>query len=246
MAHCNKTEELKEKEGSLKKMIMDYANEHGLEEGRQPILDGITNVELYSQADIKILFVLKEAYDREKDGEVGKGGWDHSEYLNDNDESIIYGFLAHDRVSKIASCILRDFSLEDYNNPEFTWDMALQDFHSIAWINVGKFPAPEVTKTSDIRLNEAYGYWKPILFKQIEAYDPDVIIFGNTFRVFCDDLDGEIEMLDDQWPTHTYRDKCGRLLLDAYHPSVRPATVSEKDYIDSIIKAIKTYGLRKR
>lgn len=246
MAHCRNLAELQEKENHLKKMTMDYANEHGLEEGRLPIFDGITNVELYSRAEVKILFVLKEAYEKEDNGEIGNGGWDHAAYLNDNDESIIYGVLTHDRVSKIASCILRNFSLEDYNNPTFSWDMALQDFHSVAWINVGKFPAPCVTSTSDARLNEAYNYWKPVLFRQIEAYDPDVIIFGNTFKVFHNDLEKEVALLDDQWPTHTYRDKYGRLLLDAYHPSVRPITVSEKDYIDSIIKAINTYGLRKR
>ena len=40
----------------------------------------------------------------------------------------------------------------------------------------------------DVEIGKLYSLWKPILFKQIELYNPDIIIFGNTFSCFQNDL----------------------------------------------------------
>ena len=56
----------------------------------------------------------------------------------------------------------------------------------IAYINLNKMPANKTS--SDDLLEESYKNWKTILMAQIELYKPQVIIFGNTFKFFKDDL----------------------------------------------------------
>lgn len=228
----------------IKKLIEAYTEEHGLEYGRRPITDGITNPRLYDTAPVKILFINKEPYDVDERGEVGAGGWSHTDYLNDKEATIITDVFTHHRVSKIASCILRNFSLECYDNSGFSWEMALEDFKKIAWINVGKFPAPGISSTSDTRLYKAYEYWKPVLLKEIEIIDADIMIFGNTFKVFEKDLIAGLTEVGHEGRTRIFIDRQQRLLIDTYHPAVRPCTISEKDYINSILRAVKKHGFR--
>lgn len=195
----------------IHKVITDYTRLHPIAEcGLQPILDGLTNPEMYAKAPIKIMFMLKEAYDYDKKTRtIGSGGWNHTDYLNDKGEydyNIITEVKTHQRVSMIATGILRGLSYDNPQRKVLTEFEVLSDFKSLAWINVGKFPAPDGVSTSPARLRTVYNYWKEILFRQIEEYTPDVIIFGNTFSVFKNDL-MPFRTVSKEWPTHVYRDK---------------------------------------
>lgn len=229
-------------QANLHVKIKQYANSHPADEcGRLPILDGLTNSVKYQECPLKIMFILKEAYDKDEYGNIGNGGWDHAEYLNDDgnyDYNIISGNRTHQRVSMITTGILRNIDYDDKGWDSLSERDLLDDFKSIAWINVGKYPAPNGTSTSPYRLKKAYQYWRTVLLEQIELYNPKIIIFGNTFWLFRDDISPLFE-ISKKWPTHIYKDSQGRILLDAYHPQVRPCTVRVKEYVNSIILAVR-------
>lgn len=87
-------------------------------------------------------------------------------------------------------------------------------------------------------LSNYYACWKPILDKQIELYQPDVIIFGNTFSCFKADMVGSDRQPDitiGDHSFHVYRHN-GRLLIDAYHPNQR--TITREEYVNSLIDQI--------
>ena len=230
----------------IKKIIEKHVEKNGLEDGRKPILDGITNPEFYDAAPIKILFVLKEAYNKSESQSngPGEGGWNHIEEIKGENVDINQN-PTYQRISIISSCLLRNFSLSKYKNKNFSWEDALKDFNSIAWINVGKFPAPGISTTSDPRLCKAYDYWKPVLLKEIEIINPDVIIFGNTFKVFEKDLLKDLTLLGNKGRSRALKDEEGRLLIDTYHPAVRSCTISEEEYINSIRALVKKFGIKR-
>lgn len=247
---------MKEINESLKEEILSVP----AEDGRRPIPDGITNPDLYSEAPIKILFVLKEPYDiyEREDGTIGQGGWAHDEYLNELTFEEIYTPQRYfqkrteKRVSKLISCIFRDITLPQLLKANLTPDEVMKDFRSIAWINVGKFPASNGTISPSRRVQLQYNFWKEILFKQINAFNPEIIIFGRTFGFFYEDLKKSLgENLQGPFCsgiTYYWKDtKNKRLLIQTYHPSFRYlrdelgvslGRYSEEIYIDSIVKAI--------
>jgi hypothetical protein len=118
----------------------------------------------------------------------------------------------------------------------------------IAYINVSKMPAPPISTPSHVR--RCYNQWKPILYKQIETYTPDVIIFGNTFAHFRHDFEKcGLEVLEG-FPGWVDIYKCrDRFLFDAYHPLQRKG---DKAYINTLIdsliriKDIHRYELTRR
>lgn len=98
-------------------------------------------------------------------------------------------------------------------------------------------------KTSDDSLiSKAYNTWKPVLMRQIDFYNPQVIIFCGTFKFYKADLVGV-----DSKPIYTsqsnslniYRKENGALLLDAYHPNQR--FVKHEIYVNDILNAIKDF-----
>ena len=104
----------------------------------------------------------------------------------------------------------------------------------IAYINISKMPAS--TTTNDNSLWDKYNLWKEILAKQMAIYEPKIIIFGNTFRYFKDDLVGadtnpsrSIEGIVDIY------EKGGIKYLDTYHPNQK--MVTRETYVNSIIEA---------
>jgi hypothetical protein len=212
------------------------------ENNRRPIIDGLTNPELYAKASPKIMFVLKEAVDIEDDRCVGNGGWNHAEYLNEDE--VIEESRTHQRVSWIATGIYHDLTWSSDKWKTIPREIREKEFKSLAWLNVGKFPAPAGFTTSDARLRKAYQDWKDILWDQIEAFDADIIIFGNTFFVFYEDLIDNLRVLSKEGPTHIYLDRKNRLLLDAYHPAMMGTPVSVEDYFNSIILAVRETHFR--
>lgn len=208
------------------------------ENGREPILDGITNTEFYADAPKKILFILKEAYDVAEDGSVAQGGWDHCTYL---DCKLSYDELkhikTHKRISKLVPCILKNYLFSEFKKAKLPEDEIMKAFRSIAWVNVGKYPAPKGEKTSPGPLQKAYNFWKSILFKQIEGYKPEIIIFGGTFYLFKEDLMNNFGLKEVIAPW-VFRDNLNRLYISTGHPAQPQYT--DQEYIDSIINAIRT------
>ena len=103
----------------------------------------------------------------------------------------------------------------------------------VAYININKMPAYRYSNDGSIL--QCYNLWRTILLEQINVYNPEIIIFGNTFKFFKGDLLGE-----DAKPTkrmdgvvHIY-EKDGVKMLDAYHPNQK--SISRDVYVNFIIE----------
>ena len=107
----------------------------------------------------------------------------------------------------------------------------------IAYINLSKMPGDK--RSVDSKLKKNYSLWRNILFEQIEAYDPQIIIFGNTFKFFKEDMIGlDIEPIKIGGYLDIY-ERNGVLLFDAYHPS---SSKFSNDCIKTIIEiSLKRY-----
>jgi hypothetical protein len=107
----------------------------------------------------------------------------------------------------------------------------------IAWINVNKMPS--LTHTRSKPLSNEYALWKNILLKQINEYVPEIIIFGNTFHYFRNDiLDSTVTTIYKK-TSLDYFIKNNQLFIDAYHPS--QMTIKRKIYVNEIIETCREY-----
>ena len=204
----------------------------------EPITDGVYSASKYLSSDPKIMWVLKEPYDNIINDKPYGGGWNIAEecfakddaWSNTTFQPIIYSMYGY------------------YNNlywDDMDWirdDKSMADvLQQIAYINVGKMPA--MSSSSDAHISECYGVWRDILLRQINGYNPDVIIFANTIQYFKDDLPlVEVEKNSD---IAVYRAAgCfSRICLKVKHPNQKQITRAA--YVDEIIRMIQTYVPKK-
>lgn len=224
---CKEIEEL---------ICKNYVDEHGQCE---PIVDGIVSIEKYLQSKFKILWILKEPYDDVENDLPSGGGW---HLAND--------FLAPDgfykRIGQSRSTwhpiiytsygILNNFL--PYNSMDYIRDdeSMAEIVKNIAVINVQKLPG--FTRTYDYeRIVNAYNKHKDILLKQIETYNPDIIIGGATLQLFFDDLGIKDAFINNG--CIDYATKNSKLFIHAYHPA--QTQVTRDKYVDDIINTTKLW-----
>ena len=228
--------ELEQAQISLNKKVTDMAASAGFSnDDVKPITDGIYDAAKYLTAGRRVMWVMKEPYDVVINGKPKGGGWNLAKscfakdnaWANPSWQPIIYSMygLKHGLYMKQMKKIRNDKSMANI----------LQE---IAYINISKMP--NRSSSDNKYIGERYQIWKPLLFEQIDAYDPEVIIFAKTFKYFQNDLRPDLNKIGAvssngvrvgnayQWN--------GRLLLDVYHPNNRK--LSREVYVDSIIEAI--------
>lgn len=206
-----------------------------------PITDGIIDIDRYLKAQYKILWILKEPYDdfNEKGEPIG-GGWGLDQAINP--KQTIYEFGREKQTFKpmiYASWgILNNFCLwSDMEDVEDNPTM-LNALKSIAYINIKKLPGGTSSQYSKIEV--AYIKNKNILLKQIEYYNPDIIIGGSTLYNFFQDLGfSKSEMTE--YGSLNYIVRKGKIFIDAYHPAQRVGRtgVSKEQYCNDIIMVVK-------
>lgn len=195
----------------------------------EPIPDGIYDAEKYLSTTPRILWILKEPYDDfTKEGKPFGGGWSLYEAYDNNDawknptwQPMIYTSYG----------IINGKKWEDMDWIKDDKSM-VNILKQVAYINISKMPA--LKNSNDSVLSHLYSIWRPLLLKQINLYEPQIIIFGNTFKFFKEDLVG-----GDAEPSkridgviHIY-EKGNIKMIDAYHPNQK--TISRDLYINSII-----------
>jgi hypothetical protein len=199
-----------------------------------PIYDGVVNCQKYLESKYRICWVLKEPYD---EGNGKGGGWSLTHDILDQDE------LYPDVVGKsptwqpmvyVTYSLLNEFI--PYGSMNYIRDepKMAQSLNEIALINVNKMPANSRSNDNDIA--EKYEYWKPILFWQLKQYDPQIIIFGNTFQHFQEDL-GIKNKEKRHKGTVDYILKNNKIYLHAYHPA--QTVISRDDYVQDIINIVE-------
>lgn len=230
--------ELIEKQGLIHNLITRIAEDNNLSNpDLKPVYDGVYNVNAYVNSNPRIMWILKEPYDDFDNNGAYGGGWELYSALDNNDAwtnrtwqpmtYVTYGI--HNRIHWQDMNWIRD-------------DPSMIDcLKKVVLLNLSKIP--NRTTSDDGYVQEQYNlYWKTIVLQQIEDYNPDVIIFGNTFYMMRDDLDiqnSKIERVENaSKPFMNIIDCEKKLLIDAYHPNQK--TITRELYVNSIIDAVLT------
>ena len=205
---------------------LGLSNEHIL-----PVTDGVACISDYLEASHQVMWVLKEPWEKEESGKY-RGGWDIWDAWEDIEKPwkiptwkrmiyISYGILSGKTWSEMDD--IRD-------------DPKMQEvLNKIAYINISKMPADTKTNYKDLQIH--YRNWYDILKEQIHVYAPDIIIFGNTFDFFKENLVGKDAKpyIREDGLIHVYK-KENIKYFDAYHPNNRIKGVTDELYVNSIIK----------
>ena len=234
-------EELERKQVELVDSIYELTKATGLATKEiDAITDGVADCKAYLESSPRVAWVLKEPYD-DKDPDTGNpkgGGWSipHDCFLKETKWSV----LSWQRVIYIMYGLKNNCHYADMPYVRDCPEMG-NVMKSIAWLNLNKMPAGT---TSSYSFAESYQrYWKEVLLKQINLYNPQIIVFGNTFSSCWRDFIPECQKPIDRIPKEgkcfieVYRTE-NRILLDAYHPGIRS---NVEFYVNSLIDTIKKY-----
>jgi hypothetical protein len=139
----------------------------------------------------------------------------------------------------IASyCILKE-SISAFKNIR-TDKKVLNALKSVAQINVKKFPGGATAIPKEIA--EAGKKNSELLTDQINAYEADIVIFGNTLQHFPNEFFRENTIMSGPFGfgnrKHYYMSE-KRLFINACHPS-KPG-LSEKEYAGNIFNAFANW-----
>ena len=208
----------------------------------EPIYAGVVDAEAYLAAHPKVMWILKEPYDDfDAEGMPVGGGWTMFKDFGEGDTlaKAVNRNAALRNVAYASYAILN--SIGSY--AEFPWitekpteyEKAIK---SIAYCNIGKMPGK--TTTSGAHLSKLYQEWKGILFRQIDLYNPEVIIVCVTDTLQCMNQDLGLDLSK---PRHSVKrggavtdihEWRGKRLLWAPHPAAR---IAPGEWVDAVVAA---------
>jgi uncharacterized protein YfkK (UPF0435 family) len=205
------------------------------ENDRSIISDGVMQADEYFSKEIRLAWVIKEAYE-EKDGTGG--GWSYFD-LYDKANFDITNHSLFRKIIKTSYSIHNDF-IKGENMDEIDFEMK-QIIKKVAIINTQKLPAKNYSRTNGKDLKESINKYSDLLERQLKLINPNVIIFGGTFQYYKDLLkfeDSEIVKGNVK-----YISKGDKLYIDAYHPSYWQ--ISEEEYVNYIASVVEKWKLNR-
>ena len=201
--------------------------------------DGIIDIEKYINAQTRILWILKEPYDT-----VGmKSGWSGTKDIREeralskkeNSKNgnatktwhpiayVSYGILKENK----SICEIGDI----YKNKSIN-----EALLEIAFINIQKFPKPayidNIKRTFQKDIKKAFDEHKEILLRQIEIYNPDIVIEATNLKLVTNTLPKDKFRKTNQG--HFYNKE--RIYINTFHPS--QLKISPKEYINLILQRV--------
>lgn len=198
----------------------------------EPIFDGLVNEKEYEKSSTKILWILKEA---NSTGE--SGSWDMRGHLNSKiktKDGILTGWSnTFKKIIYVTNGILNDLAWnDDLHHPGYDPDV-IDELKKIGFINIKKVGGG--ASANPIEIGEYYSKSKTLLFNQIDEFNPDVIIFGGTFKYFKDDM--KVHSMMEFGSCHASLSE-KRILIDAYHPAYYK--IKEETYFNYILRAYRS------
>lgn len=208
-------------------------------EGYKFMGDGIINLRRYYEVTPKILWILKEPY---ADG----GGWSISEAFNLSNAELM---APERKLHKSKTWLPVIYSCYAIYNGMIPWDWisypendsnVLDSLKNIAIMNILKIPGE--TTTPPAKLTAGYEKHWEILKKQIETYNPDIVIAGNTLSHFKKHLSLDSGEFDYNY-THDLWLKDGKVYIDCKHPSTTLLSDAKiENYVDGITEIIRVWA----
>jgi len=220
--------EIVELDKSVEESLIALAKENDI--AHDPIMDGVVDVDKYLDAPLRILWILKEPWEKLEDGVPG-GDWRLTDFLQD---PLVKPHKTHEIMAYVSYAILAGFP----NEQSIPYVDQSRDVASIlanvAVINVSKFPGETSSRANLI--SDAYSLFREVLLRQLSTLGPDVVIGGSTLSLFFPDLG--LQATDfKQVGTCSSCVNGGRLYIDAYHPNQR--SISRAAYVDDIVAQVK-------
>lgn len=194
--------------------------------GNNATFDGITNIEEYLNAPIKILWILKEANFGDKEKSVMFDQRDfHKDITKQNREGKNYPWWnTYLNILYASFGILHNEIFKDFNGMEYLDTKTAKIdgeyiLSKIAFINVKKRSGGKSSNSKQIEKN--YFENKDVLMRQIQGINPDVII--NCSRV--------TQLTNDLKQSGLYK-----LVLEKGHPMAKSPWI----YVDEILNEFNT------
>lgn len=202
--------------------------------------DGVAFPENYLNSKKRVMWVLKNSYDdSDADGNPVSDGMDIRDWFCDEALDTASHKQIFIKMSLITYCIQNNIPYsESLLNDKV---LIMQSLKNIALVDLSKLPGG--TSISDKDLKKEFSYFKTVFENQIDLYNPNVIIFGNTLHICRDVFPGlnykkphAVYESNGNCLLRSFLDKsCKRLYLEAYHPSY---LMSYEDYVGTIVNAI--------
>lgn len=198
-------------------------------------IDGVIDPECYFNQKLKLLWILKEANSEESFSFTEK--FTNPEWLKKYGSSI----------ATIRRVIYTSYGILDPQNKEwkeFPWsndEYCQEKLKSIAYINIKKKPGGSISVNDEIKA--AYTENQKILKQQIETYNPDIIVFGNTMSYINNsDFEGLVNarLQITEFGNHYYiTDK--KLYIHTWHPAVRGKGFNDEKYVMDIVNITRKF-----
>lgn len=212
------------------KMSQSHIERLNKEFNRPVITDGIVDFESYKNASKRILWILKEPNSN------GDDPWDMCEAIKEirTENGIRKGWeKTFQKIVYVTNGIINDIPWSDElfhpgHKPE-----VIDELRKIAYINIKKTGGG--ARVIEQELWDHYEFSKDLIFEQINSFEPQIIIFGGTYKYFNEDL--SIKDFT-SFGSCDAAMKEGVIYIHAYHPSY---TISEESYVGDILKAVKHF-----
>ena len=221
-------ESLKKKQEEINQEIIERSKNPNYNFDKGYIIDGVADIEAYIETKPRIAWILKEAW-----GDNGTG-WDlSSDVIAEQNSSTISSIPSFKRVAYVSGGIHTDREWDDLPWINQDEDLA-SSIKKVAWLNISKIAGD--TSSPDSRIATAFEVWNDILKKQLDNFDPQVIILGNTFK-WVEKFLG-IENIapiknDSAW---AYVRRDNKVIIWAFHPS---KIMKDQEYIDDIVNVLR-------
>jgi hypothetical protein len=208
-------------------------------EGLYPVVDGVLDIEKYLEAKYKILWLLREPHDEwvtvKETGQRRNGGWNLAKG---------YSELKLEDINKKVRLVARRIMEATYRILPET-QKPLEAFKSVACINIKKIPGGRYSIQKEIK--QAYNEHKDLLKEQIEAYNPDIVICGNTLPYLS--MDNYFVKKNRKTfginpkSRYCYYALENRLYINIYHPA---AWRSWSKCVENIFNAVSDWEINSR
>ncbi len=224
----NEVSQLDERIKSYYKSLPSYSDT------RQLITDGVVSPADYYDAPVKIMWLLKEPYCTSNiEGKMG--GWSMAKGLYE-ERSLGKKKDSHQTWHPITyiSYGIQNGIDQLEKMPKLSANKGLYlSLRKIAFVNVKKIPGK--SWSDDKVIEQACSEQGHIVLEQIEAYQPDIVIGGNTVHLLKNILGVTKE---DELGSGDFK-KNGCLFINAKHPAQRKKGVTWPIYVNDIIKRTK-------
>lgn len=185
------------------------------------IKDGMVNPERYEAAKVKITFILKEVNSPTSEK------WELSKYVRNGGRASTWN-----NIARWTAAIIENKMFSEVNN--MTAECRKEYLAQISVVNLKKTPGLATSKPKEIKTHAEVN--REYLIKQLDIYEPDVVICCGTGQIFVETVLGikNPEWIKPNGPngiSYLRDTQRNRWIISTYHPQAR----KRKEFLYNIL-----------